>query len=176
MELLEGSHRILSMKIAKIDALIHVIRGQRVMLDRDLAELYGVPTRILNEAVKRHANRFPADFMFKLTPQEAERLRSQFAISKPTRGGQRYLPNVFTEQGVAMLSSVLNSERAVEINIAIMRAFVKLRQALLVDAGLAERMEKAEQALEALESEQGEHAVAIHEVLAAMHKLTERKK
>ncbi len=170
---MEGPHRILSMKLAKIDALIHVIRGQRVMLDRDLAELYGVGTKVLNQAIRRHANRFPPDFMFQLTPQEAERLRSQFVTSKAGRGGQRYLSNVFTEQGVAMLSSVLNSERAVEINIAIMRVFVKLRQALMNDAGLAQRMEKAEQALEALESEQGEHAVAIHEVLAAMRKLTQ---
>lgn len=157
------------------------------MLDRDLAELYGVPTRILNEAVKRHGNRFPDDFMFKLTLEETfrlrsqfvtsntELLRSQFAISKKSSGGQRYSSNVFTEQGVAMLSSVLNSERAVEINIAIMRAFVKLRQALMLDAGLAERMEKAELALEALEAEQGEQAVAIHEVLAAFRRLTAGK-
>ncbi|NNN04801.1 MAG: ORF6N domain-containing protein [Elusimicrobia bacterium] len=164
------------MKIAKIDALIHLIRGQRVMLDRDLAELYGVETKVLNQAVRRHANRFPPDFMFTLSPQEAERLRSQFVTSKIGRGGQRYHSNVFTEQGVAMLSSVLHSERAVEINIAIMRAFVKLRQALMVDAGLATRMERAEEALEGLESEQGEHAVAIHEVLAAMRKLTQREK
>src|SRR5580704_8280283 len=111
------------MEIAKIDTLIHVVRGQRVMLDRDLAKLYGVPTGTLNEAVKRQRNRFPADFMFKLTPEEAFRLRSQFvtakserlisqiAISKKGRGGQRFLSNVFTEQGVAMLSSVLKSER-----------------------------------------------------------------
>jgi hypothetical protein len=142
------------------------------MLDRDLAELYGVMTGELNQAVKRQANRFPNDFMFKLTPEEAFRLRSQYATSKKNRGGQRFLSNAFTEQGVAMLSSVLNSERAVEINIAIMRAFVKLRQALTIDASLAVRMEKAELALEALESEQGEQAVAIHDVLAAFRRLT----
>jgi hypothetical protein len=171
------------MEIAKIDALIYMVRGQRVMIDRDLAELYGVPTGTLNKAVKRQQNRFPADFMFKLTAEEALRLRSQFvtakserlisqiAISKKGRGGQRFLSNVFTEQGVAMLSSVLKSERAVEINIAIMRAFVKLRQAVMFDASLAERMEKAEHALEALESEQGEQAVAIHEVLAAFRRI-----
>lgn len=163
------------MEIAKISALIHVVRGQRVMLDRDLAELYGVPNKALNQAVKRHATRFPADFMFKLAPQEAVRLRSQFVTANLFLSKQRFLPNAFTEQGVAMLSSVLNSERAVEINIAIMRAFVKLRQALMLDAGLAERMEKAELALEALESEQGEQAVAIHEVLAAFRRLTAGK-
>ena len=142
------------MEFAKIDSLIHVIRGQRVMLDRDLAELYGVPNKALNQAMKRHLNRFPGDFMFKLNPQEAERLRSQSVTANLS------------------LSSVLNSEHAVEINIAIMRAFVKLRHALTIDASLAVRMEKAELALEGLEAEQGEQAVAIHEVLAAFRRLT----
>jgi len=169
---LEGPNRILRMKIAEIDALIHVVRGQRVMRDRDLARLYGVMTGELNQAVKRRANRFPSDFMFRLTPEEEFRLVSQSVISKKGRGGQRFQSNVFTEQGVAMLSSVLNSERAVEINIAIMRAFVRLRKAVMIDASLAERMEKAEQALEALEGEQGEQAVAVHEVLAALRRLT----
>ncbi|MDE2143580.1 MAG: ORF6N domain-containing protein [Elusimicrobia bacterium] len=154
------------------------------MLDRDLAELYGVMTGELNQAVKRHANRFPEDFLFKLTAEEAFRLRSQIVtaktdrlisqsvISKKGRGGQRFLSNVFTEQGVAMLSSVLASERAVEINIAIMRAFVKLRQAVMIDGSLAVRMEKAEEAIESLEGEQGEQAVAIHELMAAFRRLT----
>ena len=166
------------MEVRKIDSMIHVIRGQRVMLDRDLAALYGVMTGNLNLAVKRHLNRFPEDFMFKLTSEELSELKSrrlifQFEISKKRRGGQRFLPHAFTEQGVAMLSSVLNSERAAEINITIMRTFVKLRQAVLFDASLAERMEKAESALEALETEQGEQAVAIHEVLAAFRRLTD---
>jgi hypothetical protein len=100
------------------------------MLDIDLAELYGVPTHRLNERVKRNRKRFPEDFMFQLTKEEAESLRSQIAISKVGRGGRRSLPYVFTEQGVAMLSSVLNSEQAIEVNITIMRAFVKLRQML----------------------------------------------
>jgi len=100
------------------------------MIDVDLAELYDVPTYRLNEAVKRNRRRFPADFMFQLNREEAESLTSQFAISKKGRGGRRTLPYAFTEQGVAMLSSVLNSERAIEVNIAIMRAFVKLRQML----------------------------------------------
>jgi phage regulator Rha-like protein len=161
------------MKIEGADRLIFIIRNQRVMLDRDLAELYGVPTKKLNESVKRHANRFPSDFMFKLAANEALGfLRSQSATSKKKRGGQRYLSNVFTEQGVAMLSSILNSERAVEINITIMRAFVKLRQAVTIDASLAVRMEKAEHALETIEGEQGEHAVAIHELMAAFRRLT----
>jgi len=127
-----------------IERRIYLIRGHKVMIDVDLAELYDVPTYRLNEAVKRNRRRFPSDFMFQLNKKEAESLRSQFAISKTSqealrsqfatsktgRGGRRYLPYAFTEQGVAMLSSVLSSERAIEANIAIMRAFVKLRQLL----------------------------------------------
>ena len=97
------------------------------MLDSDLAQLYDVPTHQLNQAVKRNPKRFPKDFMFQLTEDEWESLRSQFVISKNTRGGRRYAPNVFTEHGVSMLSTVLNSERAIEVNISIMRTFVELR-------------------------------------------------
>jgi hypothetical protein len=100
------------------------------MMDTDLAQLYGVPTYRLNEAVKRNKKRFPADFMFQLIKKEIESLTSQFAISKKGRGGRRTLPYAFSEQGVAMLSSVLNSERAIQVSIVIMRAFVKLRQIL----------------------------------------------
>ena len=100
------------------------------MLDFDLAELYGVPTKQLNQQVSRNRKRFPEDFMFQLTKEEAESLRSQIVTSNIGRGGRRYLPRAFTEQGVAMLSSVLNSEQAIEVNIAIMRAFVRLRQML----------------------------------------------
>src|SRR3972149_5427901 len=101
-----------------IEKKILLIRGHKVMLDSDLAVLYGVTTKRMNEQVRRNLRRFPADFMFQLTSEEAESLRSQFATSK--RGGRRYLPYAFTEQGVAMLSSVLNSERAIEVNIQIM--------------------------------------------------------
>jgi len=123
-----------------IERKIYLIRGHKVMLDRDLAELYQVPTRRLNEQVKRNLTRFPADFMFQLSDEEAENLRSQFATSSTSHGGRRYLPYVFTEQGVAMLSSVLNSERAVQVNIAIMRTFVKLRQMLASNAELARKL------------------------------------
>jgi len=123
-----------------IERKIYLIRGHKVMLDRDLAELYQVPTRRLNEQVKRNLTRFPADFMFQLSDEEAENLRSQFATSSTSHGGRRYLPYVFTEQGVAMLSSVLNSERAVQVNIAIMRTFVKLRQMLASNADLARKL------------------------------------
>lgn len=111
-----------------ISQKIYFLRKARVMLDSDLAQLYGVPTSNLNQAVRRNSNRFPKDFMFQLTKREAGVLRSQFAISnKEGRGGRRYSPYVFTEQGVAMLSSVLHSDRAVQVNIAIMRAFLQLR-------------------------------------------------
>ena len=120
----------LSVSVQLIERRIYLIRGQKVMVDEDLAELYGVPTKRLNEQVRRNSKRFPADFMFQLNRQQAEALRSQFATSKQGRGGRRSLPYVFTEQGVAMLSSVLNSERAIAVNITIMRAFVKLRQML----------------------------------------------
>jgi len=110
------------------------------MLDNHLAELYEVPTFRLNEAVKRNKNRFPEDFMFQLTRDEAGCLTSQFAMSKSGRGGRRTLPYVFTEQGVAMLSTVLNSERAIAVNIAIMRTFVRLRQILATHKELATRL------------------------------------
>lgn len=112
-----------------IERSIHVVRGQRVMLDSDLAQLYGVPTKRLNEQVRRNRDRFPDDFAYQLTPQEFTQLKSQIATSKPgSRGGKQKLPWVFTEHGVAMLSSVLNSSQAVQVNIAIMRAFVQMRR------------------------------------------------
>jgi hypothetical protein len=110
------------------------------MLDADLAELYRVPTKSLNLAVKRNADRFPEDFAFQLTPDEVANLRFQFETSKRVRGGRRYLPHAFTEQGVAMLSSVLRSPRAVQVNIAIMRAFVRLREMLMSNADLARKL------------------------------------
>ena len=120
----------LPVPVQLIERRIYLIRGHKVMLDVDLAGLYQVPTKRLNEQVRRNLKRFPEDFMFQLMNAEAEALRSQIATSKPGRGGRRYLPYAFTERGVAMLSSVLNSERAIEVNIAIMRVFVKLRQML----------------------------------------------
>ena len=143
------------------------------MVDSDIAALYGVMTAELNRQVQRNRDRFPSDFMFQLTQDEHESLICQIGISKKGRGGRRFSPFVFTEQGVAMLSGVLNSPRAVEVNIAIMRAFVKLRHALMIDASLAVRMERAEVALEGLEKEQGEQAVAVHELFAALRRLTE---
>jgi len=119
------------------------------MLDADLAALYGVETRELVQAVKRNADRFPADFMFQLTPKEAEVLRSQTVISKTGRGGRRTPPYAFTEQGVAMLSSVLNSPRAVRVNIEIIRAFVRLRQMLESNTHLAKKLNDLERTYDA---------------------------
>ena len=130
----------------EIGNAIRLVRGQKVLLDNDLARLYGVETRVLNQAVKRNAGRFPEDFMFQLSADEAEawlRSRSQFVILK--RGENlKYRPYAFTEQGVAMLSSVLHSDRAVQVNIEIMRAFVKLRRLLASSADLARKLEALE--------------------------------
>ena len=131
-----------SAPVERIAQSILFIRDQRVMLDADLAELYGVDTRTLVQAVRRNMDRFPADFMFQLTKQEFDGLRSQIVISN--RGGRRYPPYAFTEQGVAMLSSVLRSERAIRVNIEIMRAFVELRRMPASHADLARKLSELE--------------------------------
>ena len=124
-----------------IEKKIYLIRGHKVMLDNDLAELYGVETKRLNEQVRRNPKRFPNDFMFQLAEEETESLRSHFATLKSGRGKHRkYLPYAFTEQGVAMLSSVLNSDRAIEVNVQIMRAFVKLRELIATHKDLARKL------------------------------------
>ena len=134
--------------IESIVSKIVFLRDEKVLLDHDLAELYDVETGALNRAVKRNAERFPEDFMFQVTGEEAELLRCQTGISKPGRGGRRYLPYAFTEQGVAMLSSVLNSKRAIDVNIAIMRAFVQLRKMIASHDKLARKLAELEQHLE----------------------------
>jgi len=144
-----------------IERRIHLIRGQKVMLDSDLAELYQVETRALVQAVKRNHSRFPDDFLIKLSLNEAVSLRSQFVISNAGRGGRRYKTYAFTELGVAMLSSVLKSERAVQMNIFIMRAFVKLRELLATHTDLARKMEE----LEKEQKKQGDHLLAVSSVL-----------
>jgi hypothetical protein len=134
--------------LSDIESKIYLIRGQKVMLDEDLAELYQVPTKRLNEQVRRNLERFPPDFMFILTEQEVGRLRSQFATSKMGRGGRRYAPLVFTEQGIAMLSSVLGSKQAIDVNIAIMRTFVRLREVLSSDRKLEKKITELESRFE----------------------------
>ena len=132
-------------EVIQIQNLIYEIRGIKVMLDSDLAKLYGVETFNLNKAVKRNIGRFPKDFMFQLTKEEYESLIFQNGISKSQRGGRRFMPYVFTEQGVAMLSSVLNSEQAIAINIQIMRTFVQLKQFALENKELTKRFNEIEQ-------------------------------
>lgn len=132
-----------------IERKIYLIRGEKVMLDSDLAELYGVPTKRLNEQVRRNPKRFPPDFMFQLNEKKFESLRSHFATSSSQHGGRRYLPYVFTEQGVAMLSSVLNSERAMLVNVEIMRTFVKLRQMVASHAELSRKFDALEKKYDA---------------------------
>ena len=129
-----------SLVVRLIEHRILLIRGQKVLLDSDLADLYEVPTKRLNEQVTRNKKRFPPDFMFRLSKKEADSLRSQFATSNVGRGGRRYLPRVFTEQGIAMLSSVLNSDKAIDVNIAIMRAFVHVRQILETDQAIKRKL------------------------------------
>jgi len=125
----------------RITSKIYFVRGQKIMLDEDLAFIYGVKTKVLNQAVKRNPDRFPPDFMFQLTEDELYSLRSQNVISK-NKGGRRYLPYAFTEQGVAMLSSVLKSKTAISVNIQIMRVFTKIRQVIADTTSLQMDVEK----------------------------------
>jgi hypothetical protein len=131
-------------RLLKIENMIYVIRGEKVMLDSDLASLYGVETKALNRQVIRNRIRFPSDFMFRLTQKEYELLRCQIGTSKEGRGGRRYLPLVFTEGGVAMLSSVLTSDEAARVNVSIIRTFIKLRSFLAMENSLSERVTKLE--------------------------------
>lgn len=148
----------------RIERSILLIRGQKVMLDSHLAELYGVETRSLVQAMKRNRQRFPEDFVFQLTPAETEILRSQTVISSRGHGGRRTSPYVFTEQGVAMLSSVLHSPRAIKVNIAIMRAFVRLREILATHKDLARKLDEHERKL-------GQHDEQFQVVFEAIRQL-----
>jgi ORF6N domain len=148
----------------RIERAILLIRGQKVMLDRDLATLYGVSTGNLNKAVKRNLDRFPADFMFRLSEEEAENLIFQIGISSLKHGGRRYHPYAFTEQGVAMLSSVLHSKQAIQVNVAIMRAFVRLRETLALHKELAQKLTELENKIEG-------HDTAIHSLFDAIRQL-----
>ncbi len=154
--------------IERIASRIQLVRGHKVMLDADLANLYGVPTRVLIQAVKRNRDRFPRDFMFKLTEQEAANLKSQIVTSSLVEsvgwGGRRKPVSAFTEQGVAMLSSVLRSARAIAANIAIMRAFVRLREMVAANAELAKKLDE-------LERRVAGHDEAITSIVRAIREL-----
>ena len=168
-------------ELVQIQSLIYEIRGQKVMLDSDLAKLYEVSTYRLNEAVKRNVKRFPEDFMFQLTDKEwKDSLRSQFAISNSNRGGRRYAPFVFTEQGVSMLSSVINSDRAIEMNIAIMRTFVKLRSYALSQSTKNKQITELRKLLmlhiENSDFKFSEHDLAIKQIIQVLNNLMDKPK
>jgi hypothetical protein len=154
-----AEERLSIVPFERIAKCIFIIRGHKVMLDKDLAGLYGVQTKAMTRAVKRNISRFPADFMFQLTNEEYGNLRCQFGTS--SWGGRRYMPYAFTEQGVAMLSSVLRSKRAVAVNIAIMRTFVKLREILATNSDLRRK-------IEAIEQKYDEHFKLVFKILSEM--------
>ena len=165
--------------IQSIQNRIYVLRGERVMLDRDLAALYEIETRVLNQAIKRNIKRFPSDFMFQLTPEEFERIRNQFenvdktmssqiVMTYPNKRPNSALPYAFTEQGVAMLSGVVNSDKAIAMNIAIMRAFVDVRRVLLSQSDLHQKLNEIKDRI-------GEHDVQLNQIYDAMENLLDEK-
>ncbi len=151
-----------------ITTLIATVRGKRVILDRDLAALYGVPTFRFNEAVKRNRNRFPEDFVFQLTRDEAACLTSQFAMSKSGRGGRRTLPYVFTEHGTVMAANILRSPKAIQMSVFVVRAFIRMRQMLIEQSGLARKLAALE---EELTARLDVHETAIREMLGQIKRL-----
>jgi hypothetical protein len=154
--------------VETIENRIFLLRGQKIMLSQDLAELYNVPVKVLHQAVKRHAARFPLDFMFLLTHQEFVNLKSQFVTSR-WGGIRRALPYAFTEQGVAMLSGVLNSPRAIQVNVAVMRAFVRLREVLVIHKELAVKLTELECKLAAHDGQIRAIFEAIRELMDPTH-------
>jgi len=160
--------------LAKIESMIYIIRGQKVMIDSDLAELYGVETKYLNKAVKRNILRFPEDFMFQLTQAEVNEIK-KIKNNKNLYGGSRKIPFAFTENGVAMLSSVLHSDQAILINITIIRIFTKLRSFLLLEKGLHDRMNKLEVGTNQVFRAVFERLDSIEEVIDTKLPSTKRK-
>ena len=151
--------------VKPVEPRILVLRGQKVILDRDLANLYEVPVKRLNEQAKRNAERFPADFLFQLTPEEYEILRSQIATSKPGSGGRRYPPYAFTEHGTIMAATVLNSQRAIEMSVFVVRAFVRLRKLFATNRELAEKVTEQDRRLKT-------HDGTIRQIIDAIKELT----
>ena len=159
---------IIAYTTADITTLIVTVRGKRVILDRDLAALYGVPTFRFNEAVKRNRNRFPEDFMFQLTSDESTCLTSQFAMSKSGRGGRRTLPYAFTEHGTVMAANILRSPKAIQMSVFVVRAFIRMRQMLIAQRGLARKLAELE---EELTARLDVHETAINEMLGQIKRL-----
>ena len=152
----------------KVDSKILVLRDQKVILDAELAALYGVSAKRLNEQIKRNAKRFPADFLFRLSPAEYQNLRSQNATSSSSHGGRRYLPHAFTEHGAIMAATVLNSKRAIEMSIFVVRAFVRMRQALAANQQIVTKLSEIERRLEGHDVEIQELVDAIRELMAPL--------
>jgi hypothetical protein len=162
--------------VENVTQKIYLLRGQKVLLDVDLAALYNVKTKELNKAVKRNANRFPSDFMFKLNNSEVHALRFQIGTSNRKRGGTRYRPFVFTEQGVAMLSSVLKSKRAAYVNVAIMRAFVRLREMMVSSEEFGRKLHQLEQKLRLHDNRFRRHSHNMKIVFDAIRQLMVKDK
>jgi len=152
----------------KVDSKILVLRDQKVILDAELAALYGVSVKRLNEQIKRNAKRFPADFLFRLSPAEYQNLRSQNATSSSSHGGRRYLPHAFTEHGAIMAATVLNSKRAIEMSIFVVRAFVRMREALAPNQQIVTKLSEIERRLEGHDVEIQELVDAIRELMAPL--------
>src|SRR5215472_5348694 len=152
----------------KVATKILILRNQKVILDSDLAELYGVPVRQLNQQVKRNRDRFPSDFRFAITAAEYQNLRSQNVISSTALGGRRYLPHAFTEHGAIMAASVLNSKRAIEMSIFVVRAFVRMRETMLVNQRVVSKLGELEARLDSHDGEIQELMEAIRELLAPL--------
>lgn len=148
----------------RVGSKILILRDQKVILDSDLAELYGVPVKRLNEQIKRNAERFPPDFLFTLTHEEYEDLKSQDATSSSAHGGRRYLPHAFTEHGAIMAATVLNSERAIEMSVFVVRAFVQMRQDLAINQHVVSKLAELEARLDGHDDE-------IHELVGAIQEL-----
>lgn len=164
-------NKYISITDENVISKIYLIRGKKVMMDRDLAEMYGVETRRLNEQVKRNEKRFPSDFMFEMTAKELENWKSQFATSNKENMGLRKLPNVFTEQGVAMLSSVLNSETAIEVNIQIIRIFTRMREVLLTHKDILLKLELLEKKMLKQDERTNKHEDEIQYIFKALKQL-----
>lgn len=152
----------------RVGSKIMVLRNQKVILDSDLAELYGVPAKHLNQQVKRNRDRFPADFRFTLTKAEHESLRSQIVTSNIGRGGRRYLPHAFTEHGAIMAATVLNSKRAIKMSIFVVRAFVQMRQAMVMNQQVVSKLSELEARLDIPDDEIQDLVDAIHELMAPL--------
>jgi len=152
----------------RVTSKILILRNQKVILDTDLAELYGVPVKHLNQQVKRNGHRFPSDFLFTVTKAESESLRSQFVTSNPGRGGRRYLPHAFTEHGAIMAATVLNSKRAIEMSIFVVRAFVQMRQTLVVNHKVVSKLSELEARLDNHDDEIHDLVDAIRELMAPL--------